>query len=76
MRPRQALTGLFPSPWTSVLVPAADSVTAINARASSTNGSRLVDVFGGSAFHPAIGHDVFMLLHETGHHLTGRFLSR
>jgi hypothetical protein len=49
-----------------------DSVTAINAQASSTNGSCLVDVFGGLAFHPAIGHDglVFMLLHETGHHLS------
>jgi hypothetical protein len=49
-----------------------DSVTTVNAQASSANGSRRVDVFGGFAFHPAIGHDglVFMLLHETGHHLS------
>jgi hypothetical protein len=66
------LFALFEASFPSVHYRLLDSVTAINAQASSTNGSRLVDVFGGLAFHPAIGHDalVFMLLHETGHHLS------
>lgn len=65
------LFAIFEASFPSVHYRLLDSVTAINAQASSTDDSRLVDVFGGLAFHPAIGHDalVFMLLHETGHHL-------
>ena len=67
------LFAIFQASFPSVQYRLLDSVTAVNAQASSANGSRLVDVFGGLAFHPAIGRDalVFMLLHETGHHLSG-----
>ena len=66
------LFAIFEASFPSVRYRLLDSVTAINAQASSTNGFRLVDVFGGLAFHPAVGHDalVFMLLHETGHHMS------
>jgi hypothetical protein len=49
-----------------------DGVTAINAQASILNNVRSVDLFGGFAYHPEVGHDalVFVLLHETGHHLS------
>jgi hypothetical protein len=49
-----------------------ESITAVNAQASFSNGRHLVDIFGGLAFHPVIHHDglVFTLLHETGHHLS------
>lgn len=66
------LFAIFEASFPSVQYRLLDSVAAVNAQASSANGSRLVDVFGGLAFHPAIGRDalVFMLLHETGHHLS------
>src|SRR3954462_9636508 len=66
------LVTVFEVTFPSVHYRLLNSVTAINAQASSANGSCLVDIFGGLAFHPAIGHDglVFMLLHETGHHLS------
>ena len=65
------LFAVFEASCPSVHYRLLESVTAVNAQASLTNDFRLVDVFGGLAFHPAIGHDalVFMLLHETGHHL-------
>jgi hypothetical protein len=49
-----------------------DRLTAINAQASIFNDVRFVDLFGGFAYHPEVGHDalVFVLLHETGHHLS------
>jgi hypothetical protein len=66
------LIAVFEASFPSVQYRLLNSVTAINAQASFANGSRLVDIFGGLAFHPVIGHDglVFMLLHETGHHLS------
>ena len=47
----------------------ADSRTA-NAQAYVRVNARVVRLYGGLAFHPAIGIDalVFTLLHETGHH--------
>jgi hypothetical protein len=49
-----------------------DKITAINAQASTRNGCRSVDFFGGLAFHPAVDRDalVFVYLHEAGHHLS------
>jgi hypothetical protein len=49
-----------------------DRVTAVNAQASILNNVRSVNLFGGFAYHPEIGHDAlfFILLHETGHHLS------
>ena len=48
-----------------------EKIAAINAQASVRDGLRSVDVFGGLAFHPAVGRDalVFIYLHEAGHHL-------
>ena len=65
------LIAVFESNFPSVHYRLLSSVTAINAQASFANGACLVDIFGGLAYHPTIGHDglVFMLLHETGHHL-------
>jgi hypothetical protein len=47
-------------------------VNAVNAQASILNDVRSVNLFGGLAYHPKIGRDalVFILLHETGHHLS------
>ena len=66
------LVAVFEASFPSVHYRVLNSVTAINAQASFSNGTCLVDIFGGLAFHPAIRHDglVFMLLHETGHHLS------
>lgn len=49
-----------------------DRVTAVNAQASVLDDVRSVNLFGGLAYHPEIGRDalVFILLHETGHHLS------
>jgi hypothetical protein len=49
-----------------------DNISAINAQACISNGVRRVNVCGGLAYHPAIRHDAlaFVLLHETGHHLS------
>src|SRR5882757_3792859 len=66
------LIAVFESTFSSVHYRLLNSITAINAQASFANGTCVVDIFGGLAFHPAIRHDglVFMLLHETGHHLS------
>ena len=58
----------FPSLTFRVL----DRVTAVNAQASILDDVRFVDLWGGFAYHPAIGKDalVFTLLHETGHHFS------
>jgi hypothetical protein len=63
---------IFEASFPSVHYRVLNSVAAVNAQASFANGACLVDIFGGLAFHPAIRHDglVFMLLHETGHHLS------
>jgi hypothetical protein len=49
-----------------------DGVSAINAQASIINDVRSVDLFAGFAYHPEVGRDalIFVLLHETGHHLS------
>jgi hypothetical protein len=66
------LIALFESSFSSVHYRILESITAVNAQASFSNGRHLVDIFGGLAFHPVIRHDglVFTLLHETGHHLS------
>ena len=66
------LIAIFESSFSSVHYRILESISAVNAQASFSNGKHLVDVFGGLAFHPAIRHDglVFTLLHETGHHLS------
>jgi hypothetical protein len=65
------LIAIFQSSFSSVHYRILESISAVNAQASFSNGKHLVDIFGGLAFHPAIRHDglVFTLLHETGHHL-------
>lgn len=64
----QAVRAAFSSIEFSVL----GNISAINAQACISNSVRRVNVCGGLAYHPAIGHDalVFVLLHETGHHLS------
>jgi hypothetical protein len=66
------LVAIFQSSFSSVHYRILESISAVNAQASFSNGRHLVDIFGGLAFHPAIRHDglVFTLLHETGHHLS------
>src|SRR3954469_19520387 len=66
------LLAIFQSSFSSVHYRLLESISAVNAQASFSNGRPLVDIFGGLAFHPAIRHDglVFTLLHETGHHLS------
>ena len=66
------LLAIFQSSFSPVHYRMLESISAVNAQASFSNGRRLVDIFGGLAFHPAIRHDglVFTLLHETGHHLS------
>lgn len=45
--------------------------TMVNAQASTLHGRRCVRIYGGLAFHPLVGRQllIFILLHETGHHL-------
>ena len=45
--------------------------TIINAQALTFHGRRYVRIYGGLAFHPLVGRQllIFILLHETGHHL-------
>jgi hypothetical protein len=66
------LIAIFELSFSSVQYRILESISAVNAQASSSNGKHLVDIFGGLAFHPGIRHDglVFTLLHETGHHLS------
>jgi hypothetical protein len=47
--------------------------TMVNAQASTLHGRRYVRIYGGLAFHPLVGRQllIFILLHETGHHLAG-----
>jgi hypothetical protein len=61
----------FESCFPSITIRLLDHVPAVNAQASRSNGVRIVDIFGGLAFHPAVGADAltFTLLHEIGHHL-------
>ena len=61
----------FQSVFPSISIRLLDHVSALNAQASLSNGERTVDIFGGLAFHPAVGADAlnFSLLHEIGHHL-------
>lgn len=66
------LIAIFELSFSSVRYRILESISAVNAQASFSNGKHLVDIFGGLAFHPVIRHDglVFTLLHETGHHLS------
>jgi hypothetical protein len=66
------LIAIFELSFSSVHYRILESISAVNAQASFSNGKHLVDIFGGLAFHPVIRHDglVFTLLHETGHHLS------
>jgi hypothetical protein len=66
------ILGIFQTSFPDLNFRILDKVTAVNAQASILNGVRSVNLFGGFAYHPEIGHDalVFMLLHETGHHLS------
>jgi hypothetical protein len=68
------LIAVFESTFSSVQYRILESVSAVNAQASLSNGKHLVDIFGGLVFHPIIRHDglAFTLLHETGHHLSER----
>jgi hypothetical protein len=61
----------FESCFPSITIRLLDHVPAVNAQASRSNGVRIVDIFGGLAFHPAVEADAlkFSLLHEIGHHL-------
>lgn len=65
------LIGIFAASFPSVRFQIVDKVTAVNAQASISNDVRSVNLFGGLAYHPKVGHDglVYVLLHETGHHL-------
>jgi hypothetical protein len=65
------LIAVFEASFSAVQYRILESVSAVNAQASLSNGKHLVDIFGGLAFHPIIRHDglAFTLLHETGHHL-------
>jgi hypothetical protein len=61
----------FQSAFPSITIRLLDHVSAVNAQASRSNSENIVDIFGGLAFHPAVGADAlkFSLLHEIGHHL-------
>lgn len=63
----------FRAAFSSIQFGIFDNISIINAQACVSNGLRQVHLCGGLAYHPAIGHDalVFVLLHETGHHLSG-----
>jgi hypothetical protein len=66
------IIGIFQTNFPDLNFRILERVTAVNAQASILNNVRSVDLFGGFAYHPEIGHDalVFILLHETGHHLS------
>jgi hypothetical protein len=66
------LIAIFETSFSSVRYRVLETVSAVNAQASVSNGEPRVDIFGGLAFHPMVRHDglVFTLLHETGHHLS------
>ena len=67
-----SLIAIFEASFPSVRYRVLESVQAVNAQASVSNGETRVDIFGGLAFHPMVRRDglVFTLLHETGHHLS------
>ena len=48
-----------------------DTITIVNAQASILERMPTVDLFGGLAYHPALGRDAvaFAMAHEIGHHL-------
>jgi hypothetical protein len=48
-----------------------EASSTVNAQAIMRAGARIVRLYGGLAYHTAVGADglVFMLLHEAGHHL-------
>jgi hypothetical protein len=66
------LIAIFEASFPSVRYRVLESIQAVNAQASVSNGETRVDIFGGLAFHPMVRRDglVFTLLHETGHHLS------
>jgi hypothetical protein len=66
------IIGIFQTNFPDLNFRVLERVTAVNAQASISNDVRSVNLFGGCAYHPEIGHDalVFILLHETGHHLS------
>jgi hypothetical protein len=66
------IIGIFQENFPTLNFRILDGVTAVNAQASILNDERFVDLFGGFAYHPEVGHDalVFVLLHEAGHHLS------
>jgi len=68
----EKILGIFQTSFPNLNFRVLDRVTAVNAQASILNDARSVDLFGGLAYHPEIGRDalVFILLHETGHHLS------
>jgi hypothetical protein len=63
--------GIFQASFPDLKYQVLDRVTAVNAQASVLDSVRSVNLFGGLAYHREIGRDalVFILLHETGHHL-------
>lgn len=65
------LIGVFEAGFPEVGFHVVDRVSVVNAQASISGDVRSVHLFGGLAYHPEIGHDglVYVLLHETGHHL-------
>ena len=66
------LIAAFEASFASVRYRVLDKISTVNAQASLCGGEPRVDIYGGLAFHPLIGHDglTFTLLHETGHHLS------
>ena len=67
----EKILGIFRTSFPELNFRILDRVTAVNAQASILDNVRSVNLFGGLAYHREIGHDalVFILLHETGHHL-------
>lgn len=65
------LTARFAAAFPEVSYEVATSVRLINAQALVLGGNRIVRLYGGLAFHPAMHEDglALALLHETGHHL-------
>jgi hypothetical protein len=68
----ETIIGIFQEEFPILNFRILDGIAAINAQASIINDVRSVDLFGGLAYHPEVGHDalVFILLHEAGHHLS------
>ncbi|THD61136.1 MAG: hypothetical protein E7813_22075 [Bradyrhizobium sp.] len=68
----EKILGIFRTSFPELNFRILDRVTAVNAQASILDNVRSVNLFGGLAYHPEIGRDalVFILLHETGHHLS------